>query len=106
MLLYAFIFSIFTWLCTMFGSSFIFFIKKINNELMDKMLGFAGGVMIASSFFSMLSLSVELSSIYTIIGFALGGLFLYTSDLYLDKKIKKSNSFKTILMLIFSIIIH
>lgn len=106
MLLYAFIFSIFTWLCTMFGSSFIFFIKKINNELMDKMLGFAGGVMIASSFFSMLSLSVELSSIYTIIGFALGGLFLYTSDLYLDKKITKSNSFKTILMLIFSITIH
>lgn len=51
MVLYSFIASLFTWGLTALGSATVLFFKKINKNIMDGMLGFAGGVMIASSFF-------------------------------------------------------
>lgn len=46
--------SFFTWGVTAFGAAFVFFTKTINKKLLDSMLGFAAGVMIAASFWSLL----------------------------------------------------
>ena len=47
----ALIATTFTWLITALGASIVFVFKKINKNVMDAMLGFAAGVMIAASFF-------------------------------------------------------
>jgi len=42
--------TIFTWFCTAMGASMVFFFKTINQKILNSMLGFAAGVMIAASF--------------------------------------------------------
>ncbi len=86
--LWAFIAGLFTWFCTILGSAIVFFFKKISRKLLDVMLGFAAGVMIAASFWSLLAPSIEyaqndygnLSWIPAAIGFLLGGLFIRVID--------------------------
>ncbi len=46
--------GLFTWGMTLAGASLVFFFKEINQTLLNIMLGFAGGVMIAASFWSLL----------------------------------------------------
>lgn len=88
---------------------------------MDGMLGFAAGVMIAASFWSLLSPAIEmadnlnmLSWLIVFLGFFSGGLLLFIGDKvfnYFDNKLSKrdkkdKDSFKRVLMLIFSITLH
>ncbi|AGY82926.1 hypothetical protein Q783_11535 (plasmid) [Carnobacterium inhibens subsp. gilichinskyi] len=47
--------TLFTWGMTALGAALVFTTKNVNQKLMDGMLGFAGGVMIAASFWSLLS---------------------------------------------------
>ena len=42
--------SLFTWALTALGASLVFFFKKMNRAVLDGMLGFTGGVMVAASF--------------------------------------------------------
>lgn len=49
----AFIGGIFTWLCTVFGSAAVFLTREVNERLLAIMQGFAAGVMIAASFWSL-----------------------------------------------------
>lgn len=79
----AFIAGLFTWGVTALGASFVFVTKKVNKKLLESMLGFAGGVMIAASFWSLLSPSIEISQgnnmpswLPAAVGFFLGGIFL------------------------------
>lgn len=51
----------FTWAVTAFGAAFVFFAKDINRKLLDGMLGFAAGVMIAASYWSLLAPAIEMS---------------------------------------------
>ena len=53
--------GIFTWSITAFGASFVFWTKTINQKVLDAMLGFAAGVMIAASFWSLLAPAIEMS---------------------------------------------
>jgi ZIP family zinc transporter len=53
--------TLFTWGVAALGSAPVFFVKKINQRLMDGMLGLAAGVMIAASFWSLLAPAIELS---------------------------------------------
>ena len=53
--------TIFTWSVTALGASLVFLMKKINKTFMDGMLGFAAGVMIAASFWSLLSPGITLA---------------------------------------------
>lgn len=84
----ALIATIFTWLATAAGAATVFFIRgEIKKSLLDGMLGFASGVMIAASFFSLLEPSIEMaieqgqiSWLPAALGFAAGGLFLYLMD--------------------------
>jgi len=116
----ALIASIFTWGITALGASIVFFFKKVNKTLMDALLGFAAGVMIAASFFSLIAPAIEMSEslkmtpwIIVSIGFLAGGILLFIGDKIYDlaeKKRKntkeKSASVKRCLMLISSITLH
>ena len=46
----AFFATVFTWLLTAFGASFVFLFKTMRRGFLDGMLGFTGGVMVAASF--------------------------------------------------------
>jgi ZIP family zinc transporter len=79
--------SLFTWGLTALGASLVFFFKKLNRAVLDGMLGFTGGVMVAASFWSLLSPAIENSPgegfvkvIPAAIGFALGALSLFGMD--------------------------
>ena len=53
--------GLFTWGVTAFGAAMVFLTREINEKILDSMLGFAGGVMIAASFWSLLAPAIELS---------------------------------------------
>jgi ZIP family zinc transporter len=83
----ALIATTFTWFVTGLGAGLVFFIKDLNRKVLDGMLGFTGGVMIAASFWSLLAPAIEMShgdgfakAMPAAIGFALGALFLYGLD--------------------------
>lgn len=85
----AFIAGIFTWLCTLFGSSFVFLFKEVNERFLAIMQGFAAGVMIAASFWSLLAPALDYSEasssrlpvwLPVAIGFLVGGIFLRGLD--------------------------
>lgn len=77
----------FTWGVTALGAAVVFFTRGFNQRLLDGMLGFAGGVMIAASFWSLLIPALELAEELAVItwlpaavGFAAGWLFLMVLD--------------------------
>ncbi|WP_020007606.1 ZIP family metal transporter [Salinicoccus albus] len=83
----ALIATIFTWCTTGLGAAVVFLTRGVNLKFLHSMLGFAGGVMIAASFWSLLQPAIEASSGHFIgewfpaaIGFLLGGLFIYGFD--------------------------
>ena len=53
--------TLFTWGLTALGASMVFFFRTIKTGVMDIMLGFAAGVMIAASFWSLLNPAIEMS---------------------------------------------
>lgn len=80
----------FTWTVTALGASLVFFTQSVSRQLLDAMLGFAAGVMIAASFWSLLVPSIDLAAAQGIpewipaaVGFLLGGLFLRLADQFL-----------------------
>lgn len=93
--------GVFTWSITALGSAVVFFMNNINDTLLAVMNGFAGGVMIAASFWSLLAPAIESaesagygrwSFMPALIGFLVGGGFLRLIDkilphthLYADK---------------------
>ena len=96
---------------TTLGSFLVFFLKNnINNKIERFLLGFASGVMIAASIWSLLIPAIDLSSnleklnfLPATIGFALGIIFLLILDIYISKiniKNKKTN------MLYFAVTMH
>lgn len=79
--------TLFTWGLTALGASLVFMFKTINKKVLTGMLGFAAGVMIAASFWSLLAPAIEMAElanatpwIPAVIGFLLGGLFLLIID--------------------------
>lgn len=79
--------TLFTYGVTALGASLVFFFKSINKTVLNGMLGFAAGVMIAASFWSLLAPSIEMAEelgqtawMTAAIGFLAGGFFLYLVD--------------------------
>ena len=104
-ILQAFCAGLFTWILTAIGAGLVFFFKSANRKLLDASLGFTGGVMIAASFWSLLSPAIDavekqqelgLTSLPSFlppaIGFFFGAFFIY----FLDKKIPHLHLFKKI----------
>jgi len=82
--------TLFTWLLTAAGAGLVFFFKSVNQKVLDFMLGFAAGVMIAASYWSLLAPAIEMSSdsllpswLPAATGFLLGGIFLRVIDKFL-----------------------
>jgi len=116
----ALIATLFTWFITALGAALVFFFKKVNKTVLDAMLGFAAGVMIAASFWSLLEPATEMAEnlgmvswLIVFIGFFSGGLLLFFGDKIFDfiekkrKKVKDENSrFKRSILLFLSITLH
>lgn len=85
--LLALIATLFTWAFTALGASMVFFFKTINLKVLNMMLGFAAGVMIAASFWSLLEPAIAMSEakgekgwVPAAVGFLAGGAFLFLID--------------------------
>lgn len=78
--------TLFTWFLTALGASCVFALRDVDRRLLDVMLGFTSGVMIAAAFWSLLAPAVELSGakgiawVPPMVGFLMGGLFLRGAD--------------------------
>ena len=79
--------GLFTWGLTALGAAMVFFFKEINKKVLNAMLGFAAGVMIAASFWSLLAPSIEMAEggpvppyVPAVVGFLGGGAFLWCVD--------------------------
>lgn len=109
-----------TWLATALGAGVVFFFKKIDRRVLDALLGFAAGVMIAASFWSLLAPSIEMARHQGITpwlpaagGFLLGGLFLRVVDFllpHLHAGFEKAEGLKThwqrTVLLVLAITLH
>jgi len=114
--------TLFTWAMTALGSSMVFFFKTINQKVLNSMLGFAAGVMIAASFWSLLKPAIEMSEeagtqgwIPAVIGFLSGGAFLLLIDkilphLHMGLSTDKAEGIKThwqrSILLVMAITLH
>jgi len=82
--------TLFTWFVTALGASTVFVFKSINKKALNGMLGFAAGVMIAASFWSLLEPSIAMAEeagmtawVPAVVGFLAGGAFLWFVDVLL-----------------------
>ena len=97
--------TLFTWGITALGASSVFLFKSMSRMTLDGMLGFTGGVMVAASFWSLLSPAIEMSAgegfvkvMPSAIGFGLGALFIFGLDKILPHihiNFKESEGIKT-----------
>ncbi|MCD4714281.1 MAG: ZIP family metal transporter, partial [Clostridiales bacterium] len=99
--------TLFTWGVTALGASLVFFFKSINKTVLNGMLGFAAGVMIAASFWSLLAPAIDMAEelgqtayITAAIGFLGGGAFLFLVDkllphLHLGLRTEQAEGVKT-----------
>src|SRR5690606_35134616 len=79
--------TLFTWGVTALGAGTVFLTRQLNQKVLDFLLGFTGGVMIAASYWSLLAPGIELAESMGIpawfpaaVGFLLGGIFLRLVD--------------------------
>jgi ZIP family zinc transporter len=114
--------TLFTWGVTALGAAGVYLSKEISRKLLDAMLGFAAGVMIAASYWSLLAPSIEISETLGVpsfippaIGFLLGGLALWLIDrllphLHLGLPMSEAEGIKTTwqrsVLLILAITMH
>ncbi len=99
--------TLFTWGVTAAGAALVFLTKTVNQKLMDSMLGFAAGVMIAASFWSLLAPGIEMAEqlgqipwLSAALGFMGGGIFMRLIDKFLPHlhpglSMNKSEGIKT-----------
>ncbi len=118
----AFAATYFTWLMIMLGAAMVLVSEDINRKVLDGMLGFAAGVMIAASYWSLLAPAIEMSRgkgvpvwLPATVGFLAGGLFLLGVDrilphLHLGSPVNEAEGLKTSwqrsTLLILAIILH
>ena len=114
--------TLFTWFLTASGAGLVFFFKRINRKVLDGMLGFAAGVMIAASYWSLLAPAIEMAEesslpawVPATVGFLLGGLFLWAVDkilphLHLGFPMEEAEGIKTSwqrsILLVLAITLH
>ncbi len=111
-----------TWFVTALGAATVVFFKAPNPKGLNIMLGFASGVMIAASFWSLLQPAIERAEassnlpayLVATVGFLLGALFMWASDKAVAFARKKADNVQAennerlhrIAMLILSITLH
>jgi ZIP family zinc transporter len=114
--------ALFTWAVTAAGAALVFLTKRVNERLMDSMLGFAAGVMIAASFWSLLAPGIDMAEqlgqlpwLTAAVGFMAGGIFMRLTDqllphlhpgLGMDKKEGIKTSLQRSTLLVLAITLH
>ena len=114
--------TLFTWFLTALGAALVFFFKHINRKVLDGMLGFAAGVMIAASYWSLLAPAIEMAEesnlpawVPATVGFLSGGFFLWIVDnllphLHLGFPMEEAEGIKTnwhrSILLVLAITLH
>ena len=120
--------GLFTWILTALGASLVFFFKSSNRKILDASLGFTGGVMIAASFWSLLSPAISYVEMQNemglsnapiwlapAVGFFMGALFLFLLDktiphLHLFNKREEAEGMQTkwkkTILLVLAIALH
>ncbi len=114
--------TLFTWFLTALGAGLVFFFRRINRKVLDGMLGFAAGVMLAASFWSLLAPAIAMAAetgvspwIPAAVGFLLGAIFLMVVDkvlphLHLEFPMSEAEGIKTdwqkSILLVFAITLH
>lgn len=106
----------FTWGVTALGAAAVFLMRHPRKTILDGMLGFSAGVMLAASYWSLLAPSIEMAEtlelndwLTAITGFIGGGLLLYIGDLvyqYHNKRYTNQSANKRCFLLIASITLH
>ena len=102
-----------TWFLTMLGAATVVFFRTPNQKFLNLMLGFAAGVMIAASFWSLLQPAIECAELYletppwliAPAGFICGAVFIWISDKTV-RRMKKNDRLNRIFMLVMSITLH
>jgi len=118
----AFIATMFTYLITAAGAAMVFPFKSINKKILNAMLGFAAGVMIAASFWSLLAPAISMVEVSggiawipAVVGFVSGGFFLWIIDkilphLHLNMKREDAEGISTTwqrsILLVLAITLH
>ncbi|MBA3312276.1 MAG: ZIP family metal transporter [Planctomycetaceae bacterium] len=79
--------GLFTWGVTALGAASVFLARNVNRKLLDGMLGFSGGVMLAASYWSLLAPSIEIAEqrggpawLPAVVGLLVGAGFLFALD--------------------------
>lgn len=108
--------TLYTYFLTALGAGLVFFFKSMNQKVLDLMLGFAAGVMIAASFWSLLAPAIELSAelggsawFTAFVGFMLGGILIIGSDIALSKAAliqSRGTAFKRSVLLTSAVTLH
>lgn len=112
--------TLFTWFVTALGAAFVFTTKEVNRRVLDFLLGFAGGVMVAASYWSLLAPAIDMSAeldvpewVPAAVGFLLGGAFLRGVDRILphlhiaeNKPEGLKTTWKRITLLVLAITLH
>ncbi|WP_148685489.1 ZIP family metal transporter [Candidatus Nitrosocosmicus hydrocola] len=91
--------TFFAWLITAIGASVVFFTRSINRKFFDALLGFAAGIMLAASFFSLLLPSIIPSFqsddnpyywVPTVVGFIVGAMVICIADIIIRQLYRKN----------------
>jgi ZIP family zinc transporter len=107
--------SLSTWLVTALGSATVLFFTSPSPKVLDLMMGFAAGVMIAASFWSLLQPAVQRAEalgsppwLVATGGFLLGAVFLWASDkiVVLARRLPPGSSAHRARMLVLSVTLH
>jgi ZIP family zinc transporter len=114
--------TLFTWGVTAAGASLVYAKKTVDQKLLDGMLGFAAGVMIAASFWSLLNPGIEMAKqmgqtpwLTAVIGFMGGGVFMRLTDkllphlhpgLKMDQREGVKTSWQRSTLLVLAITLH
>jgi zinc transporter, ZIP family len=111
-----------TWGMTALGATVVFFVRQVNRRLLDAMFGFAAGVMIAASYWSLLEPAIAIAEqrngpswLPALVGFLLGGATLWVVDrslphlhpgLPLEKAEGPKTAWRRSVLLVLAITIH
>lgn len=116
-ILLAAICGLFTWLLTALGAVTVYLFPSLNKKVLNTTLGFAAGVMIAASFWSLLSPAIDLAEnlgqtswLTPSLGFVAGSAFVILASFILDNtnlfKKKKEEAGKLSCLLVVSVTLH
>ena len=114
-ILLAFLATLFTYFMNLLGSCTVLLFKNVSKKILDCFLAFGAGIMISSSFFSLLNPAIDKASeldmtnwLVVSIGFLLGGLFIILADIFLNKLlvIKNIKSSKRSILMFSAITLH